>query len=131
MIFVDTSAWFALAVTWDERHRAAVDWAQTNRETMVTTDYVVAETLTLMKVRGAFRRVDAFIDEVSAGKTIGLHRIDERDFQTALTTFRHFSDKDWSFTDCTSKVVMERLGITTAFAFDHHFRQFGNVTVVP
>jgi len=26
---------------------------------------------------------------------------------------------------------MERLGTTTAVAFDDHFRQFGTVTVVP
>ena len=46
----------------------------------------------------------------------------------AFSTFR---DKDWSFTDCVSRVVMERLGITTEVAFDVHFRQFGNVAVVP
>lgn len=40
-------------------------------------------------------------------------------------------DKQWSFTDCTSRVVMERLGIQKVFAFDDHFRQFGTVTVVP
>jgi len=27
--------------------------------------------------------------------------------------------------------VIERLSINTAFAFDEHFRQFGNVAVVP
>ena len=32
--------------------------------------------------------------------------------------------KDWSFTDCTSKVIMERLRMTHAFAFDSHFRLF-------
>ena len=45
--------------------------------------------------------------------------------------FRDYADKDWSFTDCTSKVVIDSLGITTAFSFDQHFRQFGTVTVVP
>jgi predicted nucleic acid-binding protein len=47
------------------------------------------------------------------------------------TFFRRFADKDWSFTDCTSCVVMQKLGITTACSFDHHFRQFGTVSVVP
>ena len=42
-----------------------------------------------------------------------------------------FDDKQWSFTDCTSRVVIDRLSLPTAFAFDEHFRQFGNVTVVP
>jgi hypothetical protein len=45
--------------------------------------------------------------------------------------YRRFADKQWSFTDCVSKVVMDRRGIRTAFAFDGHFRQFGTVTTVP
>jgi predicted nucleic acid-binding protein len=46
-------------------------------------------------------------------------------------TFKDFDDKDWSFTDCTSKVVIEQRRISQAFAFDHHFNQFGTVQVVP
>lgn len=42
-----------------------------------------------------------------------------------------FHDKRWSFTDCTSKVVMEEVGCRTAIAFDEHFRQFGTVAVEP
>jgi predicted nucleic acid-binding protein len=53
------------------------------------------------------------------------------DLESAWQFFRRYQDKDWSFTDCTSKAVLERLGIATAFAFDQHFRQFGSVTVVP
>ena len=51
--------------------------------------------------------------------------------ETAWDIFQKYADKEWSFTDCTSKVVMERLQISKAFAFDQHFRQFGNVVVVP
>ncbi len=35
------------------------------------------------------------------------------------------------FADCTSKVVIEKLGLAYAFAFDQHFRQFGTVAIVP
>ena len=50
----------------------------------------------------------------------------------AWEVFRRFSDKRWSFTDCTSKVVMDRLGIAgPCLAFDQHFRQFGSIQVVP
>jgi len=51
--------------------------------------------------------------------------------QAAWEVFRQFRDKQWSFTDCVSRVVIERLSIPAAFAFDEHFRQFGNVAVVP
>jgi len=37
----------------------------------------------------------------------------------------------YTLMDATSFVVMERLGITTAFAFDHHFRQYGFVIMQP
>jgi uncharacterized protein len=40
-------------------------------------------------------------------------------------------DNDWSFAECTSKVVMEKRGITEAFCFDRLFRRFGSVQVVP
>jgi len=62
---------------------------------------------------------------------INIEYLTPQDIRDAWHVFERYLDKDWSFTDCTSKVVMERLGITTAFAFDQHFRQFGTVTVVP
>jgi predicted nucleic acid-binding protein len=60
-----------------------------------------------------------------------VHHLSEVDVLDAWQTFQRFADKDWSFTDCTSKVLVERLGVTRAFAFDQHFRQFGTVTVYP
>ena len=45
--------------------------------------------------------------------------------------FRQYQDKRWSFPDCVSRTVIERIGIRQAFAFDKHFRQFGTVEVVP
>jgi predicted nucleic acid-binding protein len=39
--------------------------------------------------------------------------------------------KEFSFTDCTSFALMERMRITTAFAFDIHFHQYGRFTILP
>ena len=39
-------------------------------------------------------------------------------------------DKTYSFCDALSFVVMERLGITEAIAFDRHFREYGRVTIL-
>jgi uncharacterized protein len=44
VIFVDTGAWFAVAVRNDPDHEAAMRWLRANREPLVTTDYVLAET---------------------------------------------------------------------------------------
>lgn len=48
----------------------------------------------------------------------------------AWEIFAHYDDKDFSFTDCTSFAVMRQLGITTVFAFDEHFEQFGFMRVL-
>jgi hypothetical protein len=45
-------------------------------------------------------------------------------------TTAQYSDKDWSYTDCSCLAVMRRLGIEQALTTDHHFRQMG-ITVVP
>ena len=55
----------------------------------------------------------------------------EEDIHEAWDIFQRYNDKGGKFTDCTSKAVIDRLGIETAFAFDQHFRQFGSVKVVP
>jgi predicted nucleic acid-binding protein len=131
MIFVDTGAWFAAAVPSDPDHSAASRWLADNTEPLLTTDYVVDETLTLLRVRGERTRALLLGEGFFNARLAEIYTLGEADIALAWEVFKRFDDKDWSFTDCTSKVVIERLGIQQAFAFDQHFRQFGNVQVVP
>jgi predicted nucleic acid-binding protein len=131
LTFVDTSAWFASAVPEDADHHVASDWFDLHGRDLITTDYVVDETLTLLVQRGHRAAALSLGDNLFAGTLASIVHVEPDDIRAAWTKFRQFSDKAWSFTDCTSKVVIARLGISTAFAFDHHFRQFGTVTVVP
>ena len=131
MIFVDSGAWYSSLIPTDPDHAAALAWLAQNTEALLTTDYIVDETLTLLRARGQNLRANtlgtAFVD----GSAAALHFVTLDEFQGAWELFQRFSDKEWSFTDCTSKIVIEKLGLTTAFSFDHHFRQFGTVRVVP
>jgi predicted nucleic acid-binding protein len=131
VIFVDTGAWFAVAVVSDKNHTVARQWMLDNTEVLVTSDDVVSETLTLLRARGESAMAVRVGEDFFAGEIARIAVVTEEDFQNAWEVFRDFKDKGWSFTDCTSKVLMERLGIKTAFAFDQHFRQFGSVEVVP
>lgn len=56
-----------------------------------------------------------------------MHKVTTSALSLAWKTFEQLDDKNWSYTDCTSKVVMEQLNIKVAFAFDHHFRRFRNI----
>lgn len=132
MIVVDTSAWFALAVPTDRNHRRANDFLHgADPATLVTKDYVLDETLTLLAMRGEGRRTHELgrrILEETIGRLIWVQR---SDVLKAWIIFDGRREKTWSFTDCVSRAVIEQYRIAEAFAFDEHFRGFGNVVVVP
>ncbi|MBN1394946.1 MAG: type II toxin-antitoxin system VapC family toxin [Pirellulales bacterium] len=131
MIFVDTGAWYVGVVPDDVNHIAARAWLDANTQSLVTTDFVVDETLTLLKVRGHTPLALDLGESLFAGELADIMLVTEDDIRRAWQTFRQYRDKQWSFTDCTSKVVLERLHVSEAFSFDRHFHQFGSVTVVP
>lgn len=131
MIFVDTGAWYALAVPSDVDHRQAKCFLATIDEPLITTDYIVDELLTLFTVRGEKAKGIEWRHDVLEKGGVRLERVTETDFAEAIEVYEQFADKEWSFTDCTSFAVIKRLGIGRAFSFDHHFRQFGIIAVVP
>ena len=131
MVFVDTSAWFAAVVPSEVDHPAASVWLSANSAPLLTTDYVVDETLTLLRARGQAHLALTLGEQFFSGTLAVIHFLSENEIHRAWEIFLRYSDKRWSFTDCSSKVVMETLQITTAFAFDQHFHQFGGVEVVP
>ncbi len=59
-----------------------------------------------------------------------LHFLTPDQIRRAWILFQQRALSGWSFTDCTSKVVIDELGIKTAVALDEHFRQFG-ISVEP
>jgi hypothetical protein len=129
-VFVDTSAWFAASVPSDPDHRAAAKFIRNNRQRLVTSDYIYDELLTLFQIRGHVERAKDWVLQTQKRRW-EIVRVSADDVELATRIFFDYSDKHWSFTDCTSRVLIERLGIQQAFAFDEHFRQFGNVQVVP
>ena len=61
----------------------------------------------------------------------GLIELTDEDKRRAWGIFQSHSDKGWSFTDCTSYALMQRLEISRAFAFDRHFSQMRGIRRVP
>ena len=132
MIFVDTSAWFAIFVESDRHAQAVSAWLDKNVDRrLVTTDYVIDELLTLMRARNEPERALRAGEELISGDLVTIEYVRETDFHRAWEVFQKFKDKNWSFTDCASRVVMARIGADSALAFDEHFAQFGTVAVVP
>lgn len=125
MVFVDTGAWFAWFVPDDPGHILVADWIDAATEPLITTDYCVDETLTLLLAR---KRASAAVE---SGKfffhtrLVTLEFIAAEQVHRAWILFQQRAAVGWSFTDCTSKIVIDDLGIKTLLALDDHFRQLG------
>lgn len=132
-LFANASFFVAYHNSKDVNHQAARDLVREfegRPVLMVTTDYIFDEVMTVLLVRGskdlAIRAGRALLQDPS----IEIVRIDQELFNEAWDIFQEFKDKEWSFTDCTSYVLMKKLGIGTGISFDIHFKQFG-IHVIP
>jgi len=129
-IFVDTSAWYATIDKNDRDHMAAFAKIQNLDHPLVTSNYIFDETLTLLKTRLNSTIAIQFGQKLWNQEVATLIRITEEDEARAWAIFRQYEDKGFSFTDCTSFTLMERLEVNTIFAFDDHFAQYGKFTIL-
>ena len=130
MVFVDTGVWYARFVSRDPDHERAVRLIDEHAGTLVTSDYIVDELLTLLQARGEARQIEPAGTALLETGIADVVWVTQHDFLDAWYTIRTYRDKAWSFTDCVSRAMMTRLEIGRAIAFDAHFRQFGTVEVL-
>src|SRR5438552_4190300 len=86
----------------------------------VTTDLIVAETWALMSSHLGRAAALTFWETLRETRTPIL-TAELVDVEAAWRIVQAFSDQTFSFVDCTTFALMERLGIHEAFAFDAHF----------
>jgi predicted nucleic acid-binding protein len=128
LLFVDTAGWMACADGADPVHARACRARDAALEAgclLVTTDFVVDETLTLIRMRLGLPAADAWWRQIDRSLRIRWERIDGDRFERARQSFFQCRDKPFSFTDCTSFEVMRELRVTQALTTDRHFRQMG------
>jgi uncharacterized protein len=121
---VDTSAWYALADTGDRRHAQATQIfgrILERKEQLVTSNHVVGESYTLLRMRLGHLAAQEFLRRVRASALT--HRVFVREDweREAETLLGRCADQDFSYVDATSFVAMRAMSLRTAFAFDHHF----------
>ena len=129
-VFVDTGAWFAYVNAADPDHRRVREVLDEPVGRLVTSSYVFDETVTLTQARLGHRRAVAVGRTLLDPAVVDLLRVTPPDERAAWALFERRSDKAYSFTDCTSFVLMRRERIGQAVALDVHFSQEG-FAVVP
>jgi predicted nucleic acid-binding protein len=126
--FADTSALYAAVDGRDAHHLNTAllmrQLAQAGRM-IVTSDYVIAETLNLAVARRGRIVADGLLQLFETSSGLRTEWIGPERFLAAKAFFRKHADHDYSFTDCTSFVVMRELRIRDASTTDHHFDEAG------
>lgn len=123
-VFVDTSAFYALADESDRNHHQAKDvYESLINVNLVTTDYVLLECWFLIGSHLGREKAIRFWDGLSSG-IVDMVIVDAQDLNQAREIIDRFPDQDFSLVDAASFAAMEREGIESVFTFDSHFRVY-------
>jgi uncharacterized protein len=133
VIFLDTGFLLALVSERDENHERAKEVLSEYRgrslwEAALTTNHVVAETLTAVRFKAEPMNLDKshqIAVEVGRGLYDGdfgrIYQVSAEEERAAYEYFVRHRDKKYSFVDCVSFVIMGKLGIREALSVDEDF----------
>lgn len=131
IIFVDTSAFYALIDADDANHRRAEkSWNDIldPEHTLFTSNYVLLECFALMQHRLGLEAVRDFQEDVLP--VISIEWVEEPVHRAGISALLAAAKRKLSLVDCVSFEIMRMLGAKTAFAFDSHFIEQG-LTCIP
>ncbi len=131
-IFADTSGFVALFYDKDKNHALAVHILKQLKETntvMLTTDYILDECITGIMSNVGHKAAVRAGEYVFNSNIIDIVWLDQSLKMRAWDYFKRHDDKRFSFTDCTSFVLMDELKIKRYFAFDEDFKRAGFISV--
>ena len=126
-IVVDTSALCALIDRNDRNHSVVESFLRENAPqiTLLVTDYVLDETLTWVKSRFGVEAALKMGRRLRASDFCQFVKLTTNDEKATWQVFTKYSDKDWSYTDCSCLALMQLMDVHEALSTDHHFDQMG------
>jgi len=131
-IFVDSSAWIALADKDDSHHKQAASSYPSilkNHKTLITSNLVVSETYILLRKELGHKAAIEFLERIKASPRILKTFSNENIEAEAEGILVKYIDQEFSYVDAVSFVIMKRQKIRKAFCFDKHFVTAGFINV--
>ncbi|HMV48304.1 MAG TPA: PIN domain-containing protein [Blastocatellia bacterium] len=129
-MFLDTSGLLSLFDKGSAHHGQAADLFA-HAQSLMTTNYVLAEFVPLTHVRGLSRSKSlGFLRDLVLLPRLELVWIDERLHRQAMNLLNHRLDKTYSLCDAVSFVLMRERGILEALTTDKHFVQEGFIRLL-
>jgi predicted nucleic acid-binding protein len=132
-LFLDTSGIYAYLVRQDVWHKHAASLIQETLNVegcLVTTDYIIDELATLIKMRGCGHDLPKIFDGLLSSQACRIDWMDRELFEQTKTMFLKYIDHQWSFTDCFSFIVMKNHRIDKALSNDAHFLEAGFIPLL-
>jgi len=123
--FQDTLAFVAAVDRRDQYHAAVVAYLSGYAGKLITTEWVVVESLDSLAEPIYRSSALKMIDRLRSDPGVEIIGFETGFYSAGFQLFRSRPDKNWSLTDCISFVVMEERKLTDALTADHHFRQAG------
>ena len=124
-VFADAFYFVGLLNRTDQHHLRVVAAARELRESIVTTEWILAEFADALAKSSSRRLVLQFIHDLEQDPKVRIIRASTELFRRGLRLYDERPDKEWSLTDCISFVVMRQRRIEQALTTDHHFQQAG------
>ncbi len=127
-VFIDTSLFVSLFEEDDDRHDEAMRLfqdAMAQKIRVVISDYIFDECITTVNSRAHHDIAVKAGNYMLSSNVIELIWLDQELKLKAWEYFTAHADKGYSFTDCTSFVLMKEIKLTQYMAFDKHFEQAG------
>ena len=131
-IIVDTSALIAYFIQSEKKHQCVNSYIKTHpKQEWIIVSTVFSEIMTWLRLKvhprhaipiGSFLREQCYY-----------HPITPSEDEVTWDIYKTYSDKKWSFTDCSLLAVSKEENVPLILSIDHHFHQmksFG-ITVVP
>jgi predicted nucleic acid-binding protein len=122
-VLLDTSALYASLDADDPNHGRARRYLAGTPAVYVVPETVFSEAMTLIKLHLSIGLAVETGRAILAGSPFRLHRLSADEFQETWRVFSRYTDKAWSYTDCSILALAQRLRIDEVFAFDRHFEQ--------
>jgi len=130
VIFLDTSFWVAWLNVRDAHYDEAVRIATERADAgWLTSNHVQGETWTFLRRRAGHGAAVQFLDALERSGRVEVVGVDADTEEAALRWLRRHDEREYSFVDATSFLLMKREGIAEAFAFDGDFSAAGFVEV--
>jgi predicted nucleic acid-binding protein len=126
MIFVDSSALFALLSVDDVNHHLArICWRSLLEDgrTLLTNNYVIVESMVIIQKWLGIEKVRDFQENIFP--FLEIEWVDKEQHKFAIDRVLSANRRKLSLVDCSAFETMHHLGIETVFTFDSHFREEG------